>query len=61
MTNVFTFRNEQTGETRKATAQSKNAAAHQVGIEVPYRGQLPAPWKAVSCHTPSGELLWTEE
>lgn len=59
--NVFTFRNEATGEVVQATSHSRNAAARQVGIEISYGQLLPHPWKAVSCCSTSGEVLWTAE
>lgn len=58
--NTFTFRNEMTGEIKSATSISLNNAARAIHLDVPFRGKLPEPWKAIECRH-GNEILWTEE
>jgi hypothetical protein len=56
--NTYTFKNLETGEIRKGLATSMNLAARSIGLDVPFRGNIPEPWKAIECRD-GAKLIWS--
>jgi hypothetical protein len=46
---TFAFRNADTGAIRRANGPAMFPAARQLGLAVPFRGALPAPWQPWEC------------
>lgn len=57
---VYTFYNSATQQTIEIAGESLNQAARALNIEVPYRGRLPQPWRAIKCSI-NNEVIWEQE